>query len=114
MADDDLLIQPDYVFEEEIKYNTAISRFENGSEQRRSLWAAPAHKFKLTFNNRTESEKDDVLELYNEMLGAYGTFLWTNPNDSVQYTVRFDEDSFALKNKAYGIYDFSVNLIQVK
>lgn len=114
MAADDLTIAPDFVYEEEIKYNTQISKFENGTEQRRALWSTPLRKFKLEFNNHVKADKDTIVALYNAKLGAYDTFLWTNPNDSVQYTVRFEEDSLAIKLKAFEVYDFSFNLVQVK
>lgn len=114
MADDDLTLQPDFVFEEEKSYNTLVSSFENGVEQRRSMWSTPRSKFKLEFNNRTEAEKDVLVALFDAKLGAYDTLLWTNPNDSVQYTVRFETDSLGIKKKAFEIYDISFNFIQVK
>jgi phage-related protein len=114
MASDDLTVAPDYVFEEEIKYSTAVSKFENGTEQRRALWSTPIRKFKLTFKNRNSTDAGTLRTLFNAQLGALTPFLWTNPNDSVQYSVRFEDDSFSLRQKAYGIFDAEFNLVQVK
>lgn len=114
MAADDLTIAPDYVFEEVKKFNTAISKFENGTEQRRALWSTPLRQFKLEFNNKTQAEKDTLEDLFDAKLGPATAFLWTNPNDGTQYTVRFEEDSLSIKNKAYGVYDISFGLVQVK
>jgi phage-related protein len=114
MASDDLTVAPDYVFEETIKYSTAVSKFENGTEQRRSLWSTPLRKFKLAFRNRNSTDYGTLRDLFNAKLGAYTSFLWTNPNDSTQYTVRFDDDSLMVRQKAYGIYDVEFSLVQVK
>ena len=52
--------------------------------------------------------------LFDSSAGSYGTFLWTNPNDSTQRTVRFEGDKLAPKLKAYGVMDFEVTLLEVK
>lgn len=114
MPADDLTVSPDYVFEEEPKFSTAVSKFENGTEQRRALWSTPLRTFKLQYRNRSSADYSAVLSLLTTKLGQYTSFLWTNPNDSVQYTVRFSEDSIGFKNKAFGIYDFEFSLVQVK
>jgi len=114
MAADDLTLVPDFVVEEQIKFNTQISRMENGTEQRRALWATPLRKFKLEFSNRVKADMETLVALYEAKLGAYDSFLWTNPNDSVQYTVRFEEDTLTTKLKAFEIYDLSCSLIQVR
>ena len=41
-------------------------------------------------------------------------FTWTNPNDAVEYAVRFAEDSFKYTMKAYEVYDFEFDFIEVK
>jgi phage-related protein len=110
----DLALNPDYVYDEEIQYKTLISQFENGYEQRRGKWANPLRKFTLVYNNRTTTEIGTLKTLFTTKLGALTSFTWTNPNDSVEYTVRFDADSFKFSNKAYGVYDLQFSLTQVK
>ena len=114
MAADGLTLAPDYVFEEEIEYKTLVSQFENGAEQRRQVWAAPRRRFKLVYKNRTTTEFGTMKTLFDTSAGSYGTFLWTNPNDSTQRTVRFEGDKLAPKLKAYGVMDFEVTLLEVK
>ena len=110
----DLTSAPDYVYDEEIQFKTLVTEFENGSEQRRAKWASPLRRFTLSYRNRLTSEMETVKTLFTESLGKALSFTWTNPNDNVEYDVRFLEDSFKFSNKAYGVYDFEISLQQVK
>ena len=101
---------PDFVYDEEITYQNLVTQFENGTEQRRQKWATPKRKFTLSFVNRTLAEMQVVRAFFVARTGTYDSFLFTNPNDSVQYTVRFAEDSFKYSNTAYQIYEFEVTL----
>ena len=110
----DLSLQPDYVYEEDIQYKTLVSSFENGYEQRRQKWSSPLHRFLLTYKNRSLVDMRTIKTLFTTKAGMAGSFTWTNPNDSTEYTVRFEADSLKIMNKAYGIYDFEFNLVEVK
>jgi len=55
-----------------------------------------------------------VRDFFKARFGAFMSFTWTNPNDSVEYPVRFVEDSFQFSLKAYGVYDFECEFIEVK
>ncbi len=110
----DLTLKPDFVYEENIRFKTLVSEFENGYEQRRSKWAAPLRVFHLTYRNRSSSDLGTLKTLFTTKMGMATPFTWTNPNDSVEYSVRFQEDSFNFQNKAYGIYDVEFTLVQVK
>jgi len=105
---------PDYVYEEVQKYKTLVSSFENGYEQRRNKWASGLKAFILDYRFRTKTEFETIRDLFISKKGSYDTLTWTNPNDSVEYTVRFDADSISFKNKAFELYDFSFKLLQVK
>jgi phage-related protein len=105
---------PDKVLDEKLNYKTLVSNFENGVEQRRNKWSIPLREFVLTFENRTQDEMETVRDFFIAKLGSYTSFTWTNINDDVEYTVRFKEDSFGFKRKAYEIYDFDLALIEVK
>ena len=102
------------MYDEEIKFKTLVTEFENGAEQRRSKWGAPLRKFTLSYTNRLAFELAQVRDLFLLKLGAASEFTWTNPNDNVEYSVRFQEDSFKFSNKAYGVYDFDVSLVQAR
>jgi phage-related protein len=110
----DLSAAPDYVYDEEIQFKTLVTEFENGSEQRRAKWSSPLRKFTLSYRNKLTAEMETMRTLFLAKLGKSTAFTWTNPNDSVEYTVRFVEDSFKFSNKAYGVYDYDISLIQVK
>lgn len=114
MPADDLTIEPDSTLEEEIEYNTLISKFENGVEQRRSLRASSLRKFKLLFKNRPLSDYSTIKSLFDTKLGAFSTLLWTNPNDSTQYTVRFEKDTLNVARQRFNTVDFEFSLQQVK
>lgn len=105
---------PDSVIDEAVEYKTLISEFENGAEQRRRKRLNPLAKWTLRFSNRTHPEMTEVRDFFKSKFGAFMAFTWTNPNDSVEYTVRFIEDSFQFSRKAYGVYDFECEFIEVK
>lgn len=105
---------PDFTVDEAVQYKTLVSEFENGVEQRRRKWANPLRKWTLRFGHRTLSEMNDIRNFFMGKYGSLTSFTWTNPNDSVEYTVRFVEDSFKFVLRAYQIYDFELDFIEVK
>jgi len=110
----DFNYQPDFVFEETLEYKTLVSEFENGVEQRRRKWANPLRKWTLRFHNRTKADMEVVRDYFKNRYGAFMAFTWTNPNDAVEYTVRFSEDSFKYSMKAHEVYDFDFEFVEVK
>lgn len=110
----DFSYTPDFVVEGKINYKTQVTQFESGTEQRRKKWANPKRQWTLHYKNRTSTEMSNVRTFFAGKYGAYSSFTWTSPLDSTEYTVRFDDDSFAYSLKAYGIYDFSIKFIEVK
>ena len=110
----DFNYNPDFTVDEAVQYKTLISEFENGVEQRRRKWANPLRKWTLRFQHRTLTEMNNIRDFFISKYGARTAFTWTNPNDSVEYTVRFVEDSFKFVLKAYQIYDFEFDFIEVK
>lgn len=104
---------PDFVFEETLEYKTLISEFENGSEQRRRKWSRPHKKWQLRFSNKTKQEMEAVRSFYANRYGAFLPFVWENPNDGVSYTVRFGSDSFKFGLKAFEVYDFEIEFLEV-
>lgn len=100
--------------EESTEYKTLITRFENGSEQRRNKWGSALKTFHVTYQNRPESEADDLRTFFDNEMGAYGTFTFKKPNDSTEYTVRFATDTLEIKRIAYDAYDISFDLKEVR
>ena len=110
----DFTAVPDNTLEESNEFDTMITGFENGVEQRRLRSASPRMSFDLTFKNRTFAEMDAVRDFFVTKGGNLTAFTWTNPNDSTEYTVRFEKSGFSFKRIRYDIYEFNVSLIQVK
>ena len=110
----DFSTAPDYPVQEQVNFNTLVSKMENGYEQRRAKWPNGIRKFTLSFSNRPASEFQTIRDFYIAKLGEYSTFTWTNPNDSVEYTVRFDEGGFKADRISYDAYNIQCTFIEVK
>ena len=104
----------DRVVEEEIQFDTLISEAENGYEQRRYRRQSSLRRFKLYFDNRVGSEMEDVRDFFISKKGAYSDFTWENPNDSTEYTVRFEDDTLKMKRIAFNIYSFQIAFREVR
>lgn len=109
----DFEYKPDYVYAEATQFNTVVTQFENGVEQRRAVRDNPIRTFTLEFRNRDATEMGLILAHFNAKQGALTAFTFLNPNDSAQYNVRYSEDSLNIERKTYGYYDFSFKLVEV-
>lgn len=69
-------------FKEEVNWNTLVTRYEDGKEQRRQKWADPKRSYEITLKSRTDTESQQVWDFYNAREGAFGTFYFENPNES--------------------------------
>jgi len=97
---------PDYVYEVLPRFKTHVNEFEDGSEERAQVWTEAKRSWNLEFKNRTETEKDAILDFFLARKGRLEAFTWTCKLDSTQYTVRFDNDELnaqAVGNKRYSI-----------
>lgn len=110
----DFTYVPDYVVTETKEYKTVVSKFENGTEQRRAKWKDPIRMFKLQFKNRTQAEMEGIKTFFSGKEGALTPFSWENPIDSVEYTVRFKEDSLSVELVSYQIYNIAFDFVEVK
>jgi phage-related protein len=113
VAADDFTLTPDYPVVRNIEYKTLVTTFESGFEQRRAKRANPIRKWTLEFTNRTITEFETVQTLFATVKGQATSFLWTDPDDSVQYTVRFGTDAIERTKESYGLINFRVELVQV-
>jgi len=110
----DITLKPDFVFVQEEEWNTLISRFENGTEQRRSMWSSSRKRWRLKYYNRIKSDFEAIQTVFNNSKGAYSSLTWDNPDDGSTYFVRFEKDNLEFEEKAFQIYDFEFTLLQVK
>ena len=109
----DFILAPDYVFEQTPKYNTIISEFENGAEQRRAKRSTAITEYRLVYKNRDSTDLGTITTLFNAKLGALTAFTWTHPFSSETLTVRFKEDSLTYNNTSYGIYNIEFSLVSI-
>lgn len=109
----EFLLAPDYVFEETPKYNTIISTFENGAEQRRAKRGSAITEWRLVYKNRSQADLDTITTLFNAKKGALMSFTWTHPISGATKTVRFKEDSLTYSNTSYLIYEFEFTLVTI-
>lgn len=113
MPADDLTLTPDYPISRNLEYKTLVSQFESGYEQRRQKRQNPIRSWRLEFKNRTITEFETMQTLIASKKGQMTAFLWTDPDDSVQYTVRFSADKLERTKEFYGLVNFNVDLVQV-
>jgi phage-related protein len=112
MADFTLVV--DNVLEENIQFDTLVSEAENGYEQRRSRRDTPLRAFNLVFNNRTLVEMQAIRDFFILKKGSCTSFTWVNPNDSVEYTVRFADDALKPKRKMFNLFDLTAKFVEVR
>ncbi len=55
---------PDFVFEEKVDFETLVTKFENGVEQRRAKRNTPIRKWTLQFHNRTTAEINSIKSFF--------------------------------------------------
>lgn len=109
----DFSTQPNSAMDEEPIFDTIISEFESGVEQRRSRRSSSLRRWRLIYTNRDSTTMETVRDFFLARLGAYDDFTWTNPNDDVEYTVRFEEDSLNIRRRRYNLWDFQFVLREV-
>jgi len=94
-------------------FSTLVSSFENGVEQRRKKRSKQDKKWSLTFNNRTQAEKNEILTFFRSKYGQYSSFTWTNPEDSTEYDVRFNQDKLTVTRNAFNVYSFNIEFKEI-
>ncbi len=107
-------LTPDFVFTQTTEFSTVMSEFENGAEQRRAKWASDFKKFDCRFENRPKTDFTTLQAFFEAREGKYDTFEFTNPEDSVVYTVRFDDDKLEISHKTALVYSFKLKLKEVR
>lgn len=103
-----------FPFREETITNVQITEFENGVEQRRDFWGGKKKKrFTVNFKVNSLSEIKEIEDFFESQQGPLATFSFTNPLDSIEYTVRFEENSFEVERQHFGVYNAKVRLLEV-
>ena len=101
----------DYVVE--TNYDILSStEFTNGVTQKRNKRTTSQKIFTITFLNNTKTEIVAIRDYFVAREGSLNTFKFTEPLESIEYTVRFAEDSFIIERQEIGIYNAKIKLVE--
>lgn len=91
-----------------IGYSTNVTRFLDGTEQRFRDLGQPATKWIIRLFQLTATEIATVEAFFEDMQGQFGSFLFIDPWDGVEYPdCSFDQDVFSseaideIRNQGY-------------
>ncbi len=62
-------------------WRTDIAALDSGKEQRNQIWSRPKRRWLLPFVSMAETNRDQLVELFNRAKGRYEIFLLEDPND---------------------------------
>lgn len=95
-------------------FQTNIISYGNKIEQRLAKNSIVQWKLQLNFKVLTREQSNYIVNFFIARKGKFDAFKWTNPEDSVEYTVRFEEDMMNIEYFSYLLYTLNqVNLIEV-
>ncbi len=94
------------------EFSTIRSEFEGGYEQTRERHSR--NRYTITAKYFVDAEdKNLLLEHYNTVRGSV-EFIWTNPDDLTEYTVRYDKaPKIPAKGSRYGWYEITLYMREV-
>ncbi len=100
-----------------IQYNTLITQYESGKEQRRSKGLA-RRTFSLQFEKATTTNSDaqEIWDFFMARRGRLEPFLWDykkSDGSIEEVAVRFDMDALNRETFMNIIYSFGITLIEV-
>jgi hypothetical protein len=75
-----------YPAQKDLRFSTTVVRFADGSEQRFRQYETPLHRWIVQLDLLDESELNRVREFFRAQSGASGTFEFTDPWDSTNYS----------------------------
>lgn len=110
----DFTIQPNSAIDEEPMFATYVEQYESGVEQRRARHSDSLRKWHLIYTNRTQAQFESMRDFFLGKKGKLTSFTWENPNDSTEYTVRFDTDNIIFKRAKYNLWNWEFDLLEVK
>ena len=106
-------LAPDWQGTDEPEFNTIISTFESGVEQRRARRTDSRRSWRLSFSNRSRTDMETGRDFFLAVKGSFTSFTWTNPLDSAVYTVRFADDGFRITHEFYEVFSFECTFVEV-
>ena len=86
MADWDVTWKPGHGHSFQPEYDTLISPYEDGGEQRRRKRTRPKYRFFLSYNNRDNAVIDAIVAFFEARYGAYESFNYPNFGQRIKGT----------------------------
>ena len=95
-------------------WDTSIVNFRGKAEQRQQNYSDKILQFGFSYKNLNASNKNIIVDFFKARNGNHESFTWTNPEDSVEYTVKFREEGLGVDYIDYDLWDITnVVLIEV-
>lgn len=88
-----LVLQREWV-KRKTNFPVVISKYVDGTEQRRSMVRKPAIIFEIQGSIMRKAAALALQDFYNARFGSLQSFDFLCPLDDTTYTVRFEENSF--------------------
>jgi phage-related protein len=113
LTEDGVAVLPSYPVPEGYDDSVITSPFEGGYVQTRALCSRIKKFWQINYNYLSATNKDSLVTFFGTTNGAADSFTWTNPLDSVSYTVRFKPKSFSCNHTLFSRWEVKFVLEQV-
>jgi hypothetical protein len=111
-ADADGIFRPQWGVSVTPGWGTLVTEVETGGlGVRRQKWQTSQYRLRFTSAHASSSEAAAVVAFFNAKKGRRTSFTFTNPEDGLTYTCRFDSDSLPRTRSAPGLWEFEVDLL---
>ena len=107
-------VPPNYPLAEGYDDSVISSPFEGGYVQTRALCTRLKKFWQISYLYLSSTNKDTLVTFFTTTVkGSADSFVWTNPIDSANYTVRFKPKTFACTQNLFTRWDVRFTLEQV-
>ena len=105
---------PSFPIDEEVTFNVEVTRFEDDSTQAFKTSTTKSRKFKLRYENQSDSEMASFRDFFDARFGAFDPFYWNNGRSGeVDIKVRFEDKAITYSTDGPRTYSWSATLIKV-
>jgi len=107
-------VPPSYPIAEGYDDSVISSPFEGGYVQTRALCTRLKKFWNISYLYLSSTNKDTLVTFFTSTVkGSADSFVWTNPIDSANYTVRFKQGTFSCTQNVFTRWDIRFGLEQV-
>lgn len=95
------------------RYQVTVHKFDDATEQRYRQ-SAGVHRLTLTLDGITKSEKDSVVDFFNDSKGSFDA-TWDITLGGVLYDyMAFADDEIAAVERENGVWSLTVQVVQTR